>query len=72
MLFNYITFATRASAMLSMGRDEMRFPKWLGRPYYIRGYNRDDLSAAQCSGIPTDNGAAVQYASRRSAAAWRS
>ncbi len=56
LLFNYVTFATRASAMLSMGRDEMRFPKWLGSPYYIRGYNRDNMSSSQCSGLPTDNG----------------
>ncbi len=56
LLFNYITFATRFVGSVSMGRDELRFPKWLARPDFIRGYNRDDLSAVQCSGLPSDSG----------------
>ncbi|MES2522012.1 MAG: hypothetical protein V4617_04855 [Gemmatimonadota bacterium] len=55
ILFNYITFATRVQTNLSVGRDEQRFPKWLGRPDFIRGYNRDDLSSVTCTGLPTDN-----------------
>ncbi len=54
ILFNYVTFATRFTSSMAVGKDESRFPKWIGRPDYIRGYNRDDLSNVQCSGIPTD------------------
>ncbi len=56
ILFNYITFATRLSTSLSVGRDELRFPKWIGRPDFIRGYNRDDLSSISCTGLPNDDG----------------
>ena len=54
ILFNYVTFATRFTTNMAVGKDENRFPKWLGRPDYIRGYNREDLSNVQCSGLPTD------------------
>ena len=56
ILFNYVTFATRLTTNLSVGRDEQRFPKWIGRPDYIRGYNRDDLSSVRCTGLPNDDG----------------
>jgi hypothetical protein len=59
ILFNYVTFATRATASMSVGRDELRFPKWIGRPDFVRGYNRDDLSTAfACTGLPSDDGSA--------------
>lgn len=56
LLFNYVTFATRFMGSVSMGRDETRFPKWIARPDFVRGYGRDDLSGLQCSGLPTDEG----------------
>jgi len=56
ILFNYVTFATRFSGSLAVGKDESRFPKWIARPDYIRGYNREDLSNVQCTGLPTDTG----------------
>ncbi len=56
LLFNYVTFATRIVGSMSVGRDELRFPKWIARPDFIRGYNRDNFGAVQCSGLPTDNG----------------
>ena len=31
-------------------------PKWLGRPDFIRGYNRDNLSSVTCTGLPNDDG----------------
>ncbi len=55
ILFNYVTFATRLFGSVAVGRDEQRFPKWIGRPDFVRGYNLDNLSSVQCSGIPTDN-----------------
>lgn len=56
ILFNYVTFATRIMGSISAGRDELRFPKWIGRPDYVRGYNREDLGYFSCSGLPSDNG----------------
>ncbi|MEQ1692343.1 MAG: hypothetical protein ABMA00_13715 [Gemmatimonas sp.] len=56
LLFNYVTFATRIVGSMAVGRDELRFPKWLGRPDFIRGYNRDNFGSVQCSGLPTDDG----------------
>ena len=62
ILFNYVTFATRLYGSLASGRDEGRFPKWLGRPDYVRGYNREDLSNISCTGLPNDNGAGCNTA----------
>lgn len=56
LLFNYITFATRFTTSMSVGRDELRFPKWIGRPDFIRGYNRENLGSVTCTGLPTDDG----------------
>ncbi len=56
ILFNYVTLATRLTTIAAVGKDESRFPKWIGRPDYIRGYNRDDFGNVQCSGLPTDTG----------------
>jgi hypothetical protein len=58
ILFNYVTFATRFTTSLSVGEDEQRFPKWIGRPDFIRGYNRDDLGSITCTGLPSDDGSA--------------
>ncbi len=58
IVFNYLTFATRFTTSLASGRDELRFPKWIGRTDFIRGYNRDLLAAGtNCSGLPTETGA---------------
>jgi hypothetical protein len=56
ILFNYITFATRVTTSMAVGRDEMRFPKWIGRPDFVRGYNREDIGFVSCSGLPSDDG----------------
>jgi hypothetical protein len=58
ILFNYVTFAARAVGSLAVGRDEGRFPKWIGRPDFVRGYNRENLGGITCTGLPSDNGAA--------------
>jgi Tol biopolymer transport system component len=58
ILFNYVTFATRFVSSLSVGRDEQRFPKWIARPDFIRGYNRDAIGTFACSGLPSDDGSA--------------
>ncbi len=40
IIFNYLTFAARGMGSLTVGPDEGVFQKWLGRPDFIRGYNR--------------------------------
>jgi hypothetical protein len=37
IVFNTLTVATRFLASASVGRDEERFPKYIGRPEYVRG-----------------------------------
>lgn len=62
ILFNYVTFATRLTSSMSVGRDEQRFPKWIGRPDFVRGYNREDLGTVGCSGLPSDDGSTCSTA----------
>ena len=38
-----LTFATRALASIAVGRDETLFPKYVGRPDFVRGYDRANL-----------------------------
>jgi Tol biopolymer transport system component len=38
-----LTFATRALASIAVGRDEGLFPKYVGRPDFVRGYDRANL-----------------------------
>lgn len=57
IVFNYLTLATRVTASVATGRDEARFPKYIGRTDFIRGYNRDPInSTTQCTGLPSDDG----------------
>jgi outer membrane protein assembly factor BamA len=62
LLFNYVTFATRFTTSMSVGRDEARFPKWIGRPDFVRGYNREDIGTVGCTGLPSDNGSSCSSA----------
>ncbi len=43
IIFNYLTLATRFTGSLTVGRDEAVFGKWLGRPDFVRGYNRSNI-----------------------------
>jgi Tol biopolymer transport system component len=52
ILFNFLTLASRIGADISAGRDEQQFPKYIGRPDYIRGYDRE-LYASDCRGLGT-------------------
>jgi len=54
LLFNFLTVAWRTSTSIAMGRDEMTFPKYLGRADYVRGYDREQYSAQYCGGMFTD------------------
>ena len=54
VLFNFLTLAWRAQTSIGVGRDEMVFPKYLGRADYVRGYDREQYAAQFCGGIFTD------------------
>lgn len=48
LIFSYLTFATRFAANISVGQDEREFPKFIGRPDFFRGYDREQFSGADC------------------------
>ncbi|MEO8192264.1 MAG: hypothetical protein ABI681_00340 [Gemmatimonadales bacterium] len=49
IIFNTITIATRLLTSMSMGRDESAFPKYVGRPEYVRGYDKANFSGYECT-----------------------
>jgi len=49
IIFNRLTFATRLLTSVSVGRDETFFQKYIGRPDYVRGYDRANFSAFDCT-----------------------
>lgn len=51
LLFNFLTLAWRAQAQISVGPDETRFPKYLGRPDYVRGYDTRSYYSQLCGGV---------------------
>ncbi len=48
ILFNYLTLATRLYSDISVGRDETAFPKYIARPDYVRGYDRNSSFYLSC------------------------
>lgn len=54
ILFNFLTFAVRTQASVAVGRDELTFPKYLGRPDFIRGYDREQFASQFCGGLVND------------------
>lgn len=48
LIFSYLTLATRFSASISAGPDELEFPKYIGRPDFIRGYDRENYVGGEC------------------------
>ena len=53
ILFNFLTLASRLTANVSAGPDELEFPKYIGRPDFIRGYDRE-YYAGDCQTTSTD------------------
>ncbi len=56
IIFNYLTLATRAYASVSVGPDEQQFMKYVARPDFVRGYDRNNLLFLSC---PTIGASAV-------------
>ncbi len=71
ILFNYLTIATRFYADLSIGPDEEEFPKYIARPDYVRGYDRNTSFYLSCPlvGANPTNCSAVQLLGSRVAVA---
>jgi len=49
IIFNTLTIATRFLTSASVGRDESVFPKYIGRPEYVRGYDKANFSGYECT-----------------------
>ncbi len=54
LLFNWITVATRVASTYRSGRDAGAFPRYIGRPFFVRGYDRESGFAQNC--IPSVTG----------------
>jgi Tol biopolymer transport system component len=48
ILFNFLTVATRAFTSISVGPDETQFMKYVARPDFVRGYDRNNLLFQTC------------------------
>ena len=48
ILFSFLTLATRVYSDIAVGKGEMRYPKYIGMPYYIRGYDRENYLSSNC------------------------
>ncbi|HYU53450.1 MAG TPA: hypothetical protein VEK37_10915, partial [Gemmatimonadaceae bacterium] len=51
IIFNTLTFATRFLSSISVGPDEGFFPKYIGRPDFVRGYDRANFNFYDCTSI---------------------
>lgn len=51
LLFNFLTVAARTQTSVGVGRDETRFPKYIGRADFVRGYDREQFQSQFCGGI---------------------
>jgi Tol biopolymer transport system component len=54
IIFNFLTVATRLTGGVSVGRDELAIPKYIGNPssqYWLRGYDRQNyFNSIGCNG----------------------
>ena len=71
VIFNYLTIASRLYTDLSIGRDEEAFPKYIARPDFVRGYDRNSTFYLACPviGANPTNCSAVQLLGSRVAVA---
>jgi dipeptidyl aminopeptidase/acylaminoacyl peptidase len=54
LIFSFLTLATRVAANVSVGQDELEFPKYIGRPDFFRGYDRETYSSTDCGTSSAD------------------
>ena len=48
IIFNFLTIATRAYTSVSVGPDETQFMKYIARPDFVRGYDRNNVLFLTC------------------------
>jgi WD40 repeat protein len=51
IIFNTLTLATRFLSSTAVGKDENFFQKYIGRPDYIRGYDRANFDFFDCTSV---------------------
>ena len=51
IIFNTLTIATRFLSSVSVGKDEGFFPKYIGRPDFVRGYDRANFNFVDCTSV---------------------
>jgi hypothetical protein len=51
IIFNTLTIATRFLTSIAVGPDEGFFPKYIGRPDFIRGYDRANFNFYDCTSV---------------------
>ena len=51
IIFNTLTFATRFLSSIAVGPDEGIFPKYIGRPDFVRGYDRANFNFVDCTSV---------------------
>lgn len=51
IIFNTLTFATRFLTSIAVGKDEGFFPKYIGRPDFVRGYDRANFNFYDCTSV---------------------
>lgn len=54
LVFSFLTLATRVAANVSVGPDEDEFPKFIGRPDFLRGYDREQFAGNVCETSASD------------------
>lgn len=71
IIFSYLTLATRLYSSVSIGPDETQFMKYIARPDFVRGYDRNNLLFLSCPliGASSVNCSAVQLLGSRVAVA---
>ena len=58
ILFNFLTFAVRGQSSLAIGKDEAAVSrKYIGRPDFVRGYDREQFLSQACGGLVNDTSA---------------
>jgi WD40 repeat protein len=71
IIFNFLTLATRLYSSVSVGSDETQFMKYIARPDFVRGYDRNNVLWLTCPivGASSVNCSAVQLLGSRVAVA---
>ncbi|MBI1808545.1 MAG: PD40 domain-containing protein [Gemmatimonadetes bacterium] len=66
VVFSFLTLATRAYFDMQVGPGEQTFPRYIGIPQYIRGYDREAYLQSDCTQVQnTDCNAALQLLGSR-------